>query len=198
MPFSTTGLTLFYNYARFGGEQEGSKMVILDSQRKLLIEILNEDETNKYQRICARRGNEKTEHKRELVLHVRQSLFHNDNELTEMDKVIIVEALYDRLCADILLDTRGELPQERRQTLFELQVIAAQLFHNMEMRMVQPNLFHITEDIEFSHAEFVRMGLYDLVPTDKITSYTEGRGELSKIAKHVLRVNSGKGPVYTH
>src|SRR3989338_759817 len=162
---------------------------MLTSQRLLIIAMLDEFENALYRRVLAGQGNRKTLVKRELALRMRQSLIQHNDELTALETSVLLEALYDRLCADTLLDMREELSDNRVIILVALRVLVAQLFQDMGMWAVSPNLFRIAEDVELSHAEMVRMGLYELVPTEKIDGYAEGKGELSKIAKYLLRTN---------
>lgn len=171
-------------------------MVLPDKQRDLVVQVIDEYVFAVYQALRMRKRNQHASFKIQQALDVRQHIY-SDGELMAIDKVVLLKILLRRLSEDTLLDVDDELEKEYREILSDLRAFAKQLITDTEVRMVRPNVMRIAEEILISDAERVRMGLYELVPTEKIETYArEERGELSVIARHLLKTNRGR--VYSH
>jgi hypothetical protein len=169
-------------------------MIVTDSQHQRIVDMLTDylaDPSRARHRLSSI-GRSRVR----LIRKVLANIDAEDGELFPHDLKVVLGALYERLVNDTWLDALGELGDAVMTELYELRTIASQIITELQFTQVQPNLIRVA-GMELSHAELTRMGLYDLVPTDKIEGYAEGRGQLSIIAKHLLKQSRGR-KVYQH
>ncbi len=169
-------------------------MVVTDSQRRRIVDMLIDYLAEPSR---ARHRLNKTGRLRvRLIRNVLANIDSEDGELMPHDLKVALGALYERLVNDTWLDALEELNDTVVTELYELRVIACQIITELQFTQVQDNLIRVG-GTELSHAELTRMGLFELVPTIKIEGYAEGRGQLSIIAKHLLKQSGGR-KVYRH
>ncbi len=169
-------------------------MIVTDAQRQkivaMLIDYLAEPSRARHRLNASGRVRTK------LVRNALANIDSEDGGVYVHDLKAILRPLAERLMSDTWLDALEELSDAAIRELHELRVIACQIISELQFTQVQPNLIRVG-DMELSHAELTRMGLFEIVPTEKIEGYAEGRGQLSVIAKHLLSQSGGR-KVYRH
>lgn len=170
-------------------------MLVTESQRKALVDLLSRVIALK--ELDRVRLNGFGRVRLAALWNARANISADSGDLLPHDKQVVLEILYDRLVADTVLEATGELNDTAVAEVEQMRVLASQLISDMQFRQLRANLIQVG-DVQLSHAELTRMGLYDMVPTEKIDGYAKDRGQLSKVASFLLKKNKERGRVYPH